>query len=189
MRDHNEAVEQAKCQRRHGEEVHRRNHLSVVDQECRPPLLSAQVPWFPPHPALHGSLRDVEAEHLQLAMNARRTPRPVLGHHAEDEFAQFPVHTSSAGTRAMSRDPLPVQLEASAMPANYSLGLHQNQRSLPFGPKATQSCPEQLIRRKSDDADGARSKRQVVVAVQGFPTVDRDENRRIEQPIRTGGAA
>ena len=146
MRDHKEAVEHAKCQRRHGEEVHRRNRLSVVVQECRPPLCRLKIPGRLPHPALHGSLRDVETEHLQLAMDARRTPRPVLGHHAEDEFPQFPVHTSSAGTSAMSRDPLPVQLEASAMPANYRLWLHQNQRSLPFGPEATQSCPEQPIR-------------------------------------------
>jgi hypothetical protein len=80
-------------------------------------------------------------------MYARRAPRWVLCHHAEDEFAQFPAHTSSAGTSAVPRGPLPVPLESCTMPANHRLWLHKNQRSLPFGPEARQGCPEQPIRR------------------------------------------
>jgi hypothetical protein len=46
------------------------------------------------------SLRDIEAEHLQLAVNARRSPHRVLRDHAEDEFAQFLVGApSSRGVR------------------------------------------------------------------------------------------
>jgi hypothetical protein len=78
-------------------------------------------------------------------MNARRSPRPIFGNHAEDEFAQFPAHTSSAGTSAVPRNPLPVQLEAGAMPANDRLWLHENQCSLPSRPEPSQHHPEHLV--------------------------------------------
>lgn len=38
MRDHEEAIEHAKSQRRHGEEVHGSDHFTVIAQECRPSL-------------------------------------------------------------------------------------------------------------------------------------------------------
>jgi hypothetical protein len=44
-------------------------------------------------------------------------------------------------------------------------------------------------RRRSEAADGAPSKRQVVAVVPGSPRADRGGNRRIEQPIRTGASA
>ena len=42
---------------------------------------------------------------------------------------------------------------------------------------------------KSEAADGAPSKRQVVAVVPGSQRADRDGNRRIEQPIRSGASA
>jgi hypothetical protein len=40
-----------------------------------PPIAPpAQAPRCVPHPTQNGCLRDVEAKHLQLAMNARHTP-------------------------------------------------------------------------------------------------------------------
>src|ERR1019366_1276645 len=76
---------------------------------------------------------------------AWRTPSSVLCHHAEDEVAQFPTHTSSARSSAMPRDPLPVQLETGAMPANNCLWLHENQCSLPTRPEPSQHHPEQPV--------------------------------------------
>ena len=98
-----------------------------------------------PHPAQHRPLRDLEAEHPQLAMNSRRSPRPILGHHAEDEFAQFPVHALPACTGAMPREPLPVQLESGTMPADNRLRLHENQCTLPSPPEPPQHHPEQFV--------------------------------------------
>jgi hypothetical protein len=45
----------------------------------------------------------------------------------------------------MPRDPLPVQLETGAMPANNCLWLHENQCSLPTRPEPSQHHPEQLV--------------------------------------------
>jgi hypothetical protein len=54
----------------------------------------------------------------------------VLGHHAEDEFAQFFAYTPSPRTNAMPREPLLIQLESSAMPADNRLRLDKDQRLL-----------------------------------------------------------
>ena len=79
-------------------------------------------------------------------MNARCSPRSVVGHHAEDEVSQFPANASSTRMSSVPREPTPVHLESGPMPANDCLRLHQNQCSLPFGPEAAQGCPKQPIR-------------------------------------------
>jgi hypothetical protein len=50
------------------------DHFTVVVQESRPALCRHRTPRDLPHPARDRSIRDVEAEHLQLAMNARSAP-------------------------------------------------------------------------------------------------------------------
>ena len=79
-------------------------------------------------------------------MNARRSPRSVVGHHAEDKVSQFPANASSTRMSSVPREPIPVHFESGPMPANDCLRLHQNQCSLPFGPEAAQGCPKQPIR-------------------------------------------
>jgi hypothetical protein len=71
-------------ERRHGEEVHCGNRFPVVIQKDSPTLRRFWTSWNFPHPAQHSSLRDIETEHPQLAMNPWRSPGRVLGHHAED---------------------------------------------------------------------------------------------------------
>ena len=79
-------------------------------------------------------------------MNARCSPRSVVGHHAEDEVSQFPANASSTRMSSVPREPIPVHFESGPMPANDCLRLHDNQRLLPFGPEAAQGCPKQPIR-------------------------------------------
>ena len=146
MRNHEEAVEHPKRERRHGEEVHRRNSFSVINQKCRPPLRRLRASWGLPHPTQHRSLGDIEAEHLQLTMNPWRTPGWVLGHHAEDKFAYFPAHTFSARTLPMPRQPGPIELEPRPVPANHGVGLYEDQRMLPSRPETTQDHPKQFVR-------------------------------------------
>ena len=85
MRYHEETVEHPKRECRYREEVHRSNRLAVVAEERRPSSGRLRIPRGLPHPAQHGSLGDREAEHPQLAMNPRCSPRPVLGHHTKDQ--------------------------------------------------------------------------------------------------------
>ena len=79
-------------------------------------------------------------------MNARCSPRSIVGHHAEDEVSQFPANASSTRMSSVPRERIPVHFESGPVPANDCLRLHQNQCPLPFGPEAAQRCPKQPIR-------------------------------------------
>src|SRR5438105_1206881 len=140
-----ETIENPKRQSWDGEEVHRRNHFSMVIQERGPSLRRLRVSRRLPHPALYGSLRDVGAEHLQLSMNAWRAPGRVLGHHAKDKLTQLLAYTSSTSSVAMTREPLPIQFESGSMPADDCLRLHEYQRLPPPRPEASQHHPEPLV--------------------------------------------
>jgi hypothetical protein len=65
--------------------------FTMIARKGDPSLCRLDVSRCLPHPAQHSSLRDIESEHLQLSMNARRTTGLALGYHAEDMLAQFPV--------------------------------------------------------------------------------------------------
>jgi hypothetical protein len=78
-------------------------------------------------------------------VNPRRSPRFVFGYHAEDEFTQFPVHAFSSHTLAMPGQPGPVELKASSMPTDNSLGSNEDQGSLPSRPDTPQSNPKETI--------------------------------------------
>jgi hypothetical protein len=101
VRDDEEAVQHVEGKRRHSKEIHRGDCLAVIAEECCPSLCGLRISWRSSHPAQHGALRDIKTEHLELAMNPRRSPGFVFGYHAEDEFTQFPVHAFSSCTLAM----------------------------------------------------------------------------------------
>ena len=147
MRDDEEAVQHTESERRHGEKIHCGDGLTVVGQERRPSPGRLGVSRRFPHPAQDGSLGDLEAEHLQFAVNARRAPGGILGNHAKDELAQFSAGWLPARANASSRDPFPVQPESGAMPANDGVRLHDKKRLLPAGPEPAQHDPEQPIQR------------------------------------------
>src|ERR1035437_7525271 len=123
-------------------------------------------------------------------MNARRSPRSVVGHHAQDEVSQFPANASSTRMSSVPREPIPVHFESGPMPANDCLRLHQNQCSLPFGPEAAPGLPKTTYQRwKSEAAGVSPSKRQVVAARPDSPRANRDESKRTGQTIRTEASA
>ena len=142
MRDHEEAVKHAECDCRHGEEIHCGDRFAVVAQECCPTFCRLGIPGRLSHPAQDGSLGDFVSEHLQFAVDTRRTPGPVLHYHAKDQFAQRLRYRFPAGSRAPARDPLPVHLKSGAMPANHGLGVHDDKNTSPLGPESPQDDPE-----------------------------------------------
>jgi hypothetical protein len=83
VRDHKEAVENTECDCRHGEEIHCGNCFAMVAEKRRPSLCRLRISRRFPHPSQNSTLRNVVAEHLQLAMHPRRTPSPVPRYHAE----------------------------------------------------------------------------------------------------------
>ena len=145
MRDHEEAVQYTKGQRRHGKEVHRSNGFTMIAQKRRPSLCRLRPPWCLPHPAQHCPLGNIEAEHPQLAVNAWCTPGWVFGNHAEDEFSQFNADALPARVSSMPRKLPPIQLESSPVPAYDCLRLDENQRQPPVRPETPQEYPEQFV--------------------------------------------
>jgi hypothetical protein len=118
----------------------------MVTKERHPPLGRLWISRSLAHPTQHGSFRNVEAQHLQLAVNARRTPSRVVSDHAEDEVAKFPADTFSSSARSMPRKPRPIQLEASTVPTNDRLRLDEDQHLSPSRPEPSQDYPKQLVR-------------------------------------------
>ena len=117
----------------------------MIAQEGHPSFCRFVASWRFPHPSQHSSLGDIEAEHLQFSMNARRTPCLVLGYHAENDLPQFPSDTLSSRSGSVSRNPRPIQSETLAVPADNGLRLNENQCALPANPQLPQHYPEQFV--------------------------------------------
>ena len=117
----------------------------MVAQKCCQSLFRLRFSRRLSHPAQHRSLRNLEAQHLELAVNARRTPSRFLGDHAEDEFAQFLADAFSSSSAAMPREPSPIHFKSRLVPANGGLRLDKDQGPFPFRPKPPQHQPEQFV--------------------------------------------
>src|SRR5277367_4889335 len=78
-------------------------------------------------------------------MNPRRAPGWILGHHAEDELAEFHADALPAGANAMPREPGPIEPEAGAVPSHHRFRLNENQCLLPARPEPTQNHPEKSV--------------------------------------------
>jgi hypothetical protein len=78
-------------------------------------------------------------------VNPWRSPGSILGHHAEDQLAQFLAYAPSAGTVSMSEEPCPIEPKTSSMPTDYSLGLNEDESFLPLRPETTQQDPEDSV--------------------------------------------
>ena len=146
MGDNEEAVKHAEGERGHGKEIHRRDGFPTLAQKGRPSLCRIRIPWRFPHPAQDGPFRNVEAEHLEFAMNPWRAPGWIVRNHAEDEFAEFNADALPAGANWMSREPGPIRLETGPVPLHNGLRLNENQCLPPAGPEAPQYHPEKSLR-------------------------------------------
>ena len=135
MGAHEEAIENAKGQRRYGEEVHRSNSFPMIAAKCCPSFRRLRVPRRPLHPAQDSSFRSIEAKDRKLPLDARSTPGGILGDHAKDELAQLYADALSPHRDSMSREPRPICFESSSVPSHDGLRLDKNQSLLPFIPE------------------------------------------------------
>lgn len=131
-------------ERWHGKEVHRGDGLAMIGQKGCPSLCRLGIPRSFPHPALHTSFGNIEAEHFQFCMNSRGTPSRVLCDHAKDEFAQLLTDAFSSHTNPIPREPRPIQLEPGSVPTSDCFRLYKNQRLLPSRPQLPQDHPKQF---------------------------------------------
>jgi hypothetical protein len=89
MSNDKEAIKRIGSDRRHSEEVHRRDGFPVISRKGDPALGCLWVPRRSFHPAGNRSFRNIETEHENLAVDARRLPSWILGDNAEDRLSDF----------------------------------------------------------------------------------------------------
>jgi hypothetical protein len=145
MLDDEQAVEKAASKSRHCEEVHCGNCFAMIAQERRPTPCGLRISGSFPHPAQDGSLRDLEAEHLQFAMNPVCTPSRVFPDHSEDQLAELGASRFACNENMFAGPPFPIHPESGPMPTDDCVGLNEDQGFSPSGPQPMQGEPEKTI--------------------------------------------
>ena len=147
-----QAVEHPEGDGRHRKEVHGGDSFAMIAQEGEPTLRGIRRSRSTPYPTGNAALGDIEAEHQEFAVNAGGMPGGILGHHPEDELADFLCHGSSADGFADARYEPPVELKSCTVPSDDGLGRYHNEGFVPRGPEATEDNPEQLVHRGKSGA-------------------------------------
>jgi hypothetical protein len=80
---------EAVADRGHGEKIHGRKSPPCDSQETPARAGPAGDLWASLHPPRDASLRYLEAEHEQFAVDAGSTPGCILRHHTEDQIPHF----------------------------------------------------------------------------------------------------
>ncbi|HLE35984.1 MAG TPA: hypothetical protein VI699_02445, partial [Candidatus Acidoferrales bacterium] len=103
MADQKEEVEDSKRNGVDGEEIHGGDEFSMVLEERLPSIPLLWISWCALHPTRHSPFRGIETERPQFAVNPGRSPRWILGPHAEDEFSQFFARPLSPHSLSVAR--------------------------------------------------------------------------------------
>jgi hypothetical protein len=143
--DYEETVANPKCKGWNREEVHRHDGFPMIPQEGEPPFGSPGNSRGSAHSARDRSFTDIETQHQEFAMNARRAAGWVLRHHPEDQISDFFLDPVSSSRLVRLRDQAPIQLEACAVLPTDGLRAHQDERTLPARPDPTSPNPGQLV--------------------------------------------
>ena len=78
-------------------------------------------------------------------MDARCSPRWVLGNHPEDQVSHSFRRRHSPDARPGFRNQPPVQTESGPVPADYGFGRDDDEGLLPTGPDPPSNYPEDFI--------------------------------------------
>jgi hypothetical protein len=87
--DNEKAIQNTKGERWDGKEVHRSNGFPMIPEERQPSLCRIWISRSAPNPSRDTSFREIETQLEQFAVNARRSPGRILGHHTEDQGANL----------------------------------------------------------------------------------------------------
>src|ERR1019366_4236171 len=146
MTDDEEAVQHPKSESGDGEEIHGRDSFPMIAQKGQPALRGLRVLGRSFHPAGNGSFRQVEAEHQELAMDARRTPTGIVSDHLKDQFTELlgdPAATAHWIPHFAEHGP--VQFEPESLPAGTG-GWGDNKEGLfPVSPERASYDPEEFV--------------------------------------------
>src|SRR5262249_12083759 len=138
-----QTVEKTKGDRRHDEQVHGDNAISMVAKERLPPLRGRSPP--PRHILGHAGLANVDAELEKLTMDSRRSPQRVGDAHLADQPANFQGHWRS--TAAAPRFPAPIQSETGAVPAGHGVRSYDCQCIIHLGKQPADASQYKSVNR------------------------------------------
>src|SRR3954468_5770378 len=102
------------------------------------------------HILRNGRLADVHAQLEQLAVNAWCAPQWISQRHRPNQRTDVSRHGGPADASATL--PRPEQAEASAMPCDDRLRLHDDERRAPVCPDARQPDPEASVNRSEGES-------------------------------------
>jgi hypothetical protein len=115
--EHEEHVQDAKRGCGNDKKVDGNESMGVIPEKRTPGLRRRLSPTR--HVARHCGFCDLEAEHKQLTVNARRSPSRALGGDSTDERSELRIDRWTYASVSTLRGP--VELEALAMPADHGL--------------------------------------------------------------------
>ena len=138
--------------------------------------------WFPDsdHILLDRRLRYGNTDLRELAHYVWRAPGWVHFGHCTDELPDF-LGRRRTTWRALATELRPVLFESLALPSNYGIRLHENQRIFPVRPRPRQQTPQNSISRPNLWPSYASLKNTELMAkgqILGLKTSSRLEERR-----------
>ncbi len=151
------------------------------------------------HVSGHGQLCDLVAEQMKLRTDPASSPGGVVAGHATDEDPDLPIQRRPPAPAP--RLPAPVEAKSLAVPAEYRLGLHDEQARSPASPQAREPDPEDPIspmkprtrRRALEDVDllaeGDVLGRELGAALEQEAEKDRGDLHRAHRISRMEGLA
>ena len=143
--DDEEAVEHTEGGRWDREEIHCSDNFPMISKEGEPTFGWLGIPRRSFHPAGDRSLRDIKAKHKEFAMDARGTPRSVLGDHPEDQLPNLLRRLFSPNLRPDLGDQPPIQAESDSVPSHDRFRVHYDEGSFPSRPESAHENPEEFV--------------------------------------------
>jgi hypothetical protein len=146
MANDEKAVEQVESDGGDSKEVHGGNGFAMIVKTRKPKLRRFRISGCAAHPAGDRTLRYIEAEHEEFAVDARRTPGGIFNDHLKDQVTDFFGNSLPAAhwVSGLAQHG-PVQSESSAVPAHNCLGHDEEERLFPLGPELASGAPKELV--------------------------------------------
>jgi hypothetical protein len=140
------AVEQVESDGGDSKEVHGGNGFAMIVKTRKQKLRRFRISGCAAHPAGDRTLRYIEAEHEEFAVDARRTPGGIFNDHLKDQVTDFFGNSLPAAhwVSGLAQHG-PVQSESSAVPAHNCLGHDEEERLFPLGPELASGDPKELV--------------------------------------------
>jgi len=145
MANDEEAIKHTESDGWNREKTHRCDGFPVVSKKGEPPSGRIGISRRSTHPAGDRSLRDIKAEHVKLAMDARCSPGWILANHSEDQLSNLLGCLPSSNPIPDSGDQLPIRTKTNPVPPDHRFRRDEDESLFPSRPEPTDSNPKELV--------------------------------------------